>query len=251
MPNYQEGKVYRILQDGVKTVYIGSTCQTLSQRMAGHRKGVKQTPTHKLYKLMAEVGIEHFSIELIVDCPCDRREILNRAEGEQIRLHGTIADGCNKKLAGRTGAEWQRLPEVKAKIKKYLQIPEVHAKIRAKAADYYQRPEIKTRKAEYNQLPEVKAKTKERQQLPEYKEGARIRARRRHENAVQAKVIANKYAMIKRPELQKLCIARQLHTSRYNGRDFYHLKREQYMEMLKQSDAATAVATVTHAPEVN
>ena len=63
---------------------------------------MKHWPDRKLYKLMAEVGVEHFSVELIIDCPCDRREVLLRAEGEQIRLHKTAEEGCNAKMAGRS-----------------------------------------------------------------------------------------------------------------------------------------------------
>ena len=40
MPDYSKGKVYRILQDNDKTVYIGSTTQPLSARLAQHRKGI-------------------------------------------------------------------------------------------------------------------------------------------------------------------------------------------------------------------
>lgn len=264
MPDFSQGKVYRILQDGLKTVYIGSTTQTLSARMAGHRKGLKQWPNYKLYKLISEVGIEHFSIELVVDCPCDRREILNRAEGEQIRIHNTITNGCNSQLAGRTMAEWQRLPEVKAKKVEYLRRPDVKVKITAKAAEYYQRPEVKARFAEYTMRPDVKIKTLERQQSPEYKEVARKYRQRQLQNKAQAKSIANKYANIKRPELIKLCIARQLHMGancatpfRYTGVDqmfhskaFHNLKVKHYMEMLNNSDAA-AIPQANVEAEVN
>ena len=121
MPDYSKGKVYRILQDNEKTVYIGSTVQTLSARMAEHRKGPELWPTWKLYKLMAEVGVDHFSIELVVDFPCERREQLHAEEGRQIRLHNTITNGCNKQLAGRSKNEWynENKEEQKEKMKAY------------------------------------------------------------------------------------------------------------------------------------
>ena len=189
MPDYQKGKVYRILQDNEKTVYIGSTTQELSARMGQHRKGLVNYPHLKLYKLMAEVGVDRFTIELIVDCPCERREILTRAEGEQIRLHGTIADGCNQNVAGQTIAEYEQLPENRARrlergrqperkahVAAYRNRPEVKAKraenarrpeIKAKMAEIDQRPERKEKKREYRQLPEVKAKWAAYRQLPE------------------------------------------------------------------------------------
>ena len=102
MPDYSQGKVYRILQDNEKTVYIGSTTQPLSGRMAQHRKGIKHWPDRKLYKLMAEVGVEHFGIELIVDFACERGEQLRAEEGRQQRLHKTVEEGCNYQMAGRS-----------------------------------------------------------------------------------------------------------------------------------------------------
>ena len=173
MIDYQQGKVYRILQDGTKTVYIGSTTQTLSQRMAGHRKAMKHWPGRKLYTLMAEVGVDRFTIELIVDCPCERREILNRAEGEQIRLHCTNAEGsrCNQNVAGRTAAEYVRLPEVKTKKAALWQNPEY----KAKAVARVQTPEYKAKAAERRQTPEYKAKNAARIQTPEYKAKAAAR----------------------------------------------------------------------------
>jgi len=203
MPDYQQGKVYRILQDGVKTVYIGSTCQTLSARMGQHRKGLTKYPNWKLYKLMAEVGVDHFSIELIVDCPCDRREILNRAEGEQIRIHGTIAEGGNKCLAGRTRAEYRQSPEGKAKQAENDQLPErkaYHAEYRnrpeskAKMSEYMRRPEVKVKQAEYLQRPGVKAKQAAKQaeynQRPEIKAKKKEQRRQRRLNAATAAAAA-------------------------------------------------------------
>ena len=104
--DYSKGKVYRILQDNDKTVYIGSTTQPLSARMAGHRKGIKKWPTRKLYNLMAEVGVDHFSIELVIDFPCDRGEQLRAEEGRHIRLNKTAGEGANVKVAGRTQKEY-------------------------------------------------------------------------------------------------------------------------------------------------
>ena len=164
MPDYQKGKVYRILQDNGKTVYIGSTTQDLSARMASHRKNVKCHPERKLSTVMAEVGVGHFSIELIVDCPCDRREILNRAEGEQIRLHDTIADGCNMAIAGRTHAEyWQTV--YKAKYIANCQTP----MFKAKDAERRKTPKYVDKRVAYQQTPQCKAKRIEREKTPEFK----------------------------------------------------------------------------------
>ena len=107
-PNFANGKVYciRNRNDGDKIVYVGSTTRPLSERMADHRKSIKRSPELKIYKLMGEVGVEHFHIELLVDFPCERKEQLLKAEGEQIRKHNTMADGVNARIAGRGHAEY-------------------------------------------------------------------------------------------------------------------------------------------------
>ena len=106
MMDFQKGKIYRILQDNVKTVYIGSTVQPLSVRMAGHRKGIKHRPHVKLYKLMAEVGVDRFTIELVADFPCERHEQLIAEEGRHMRLNNTVEGGANDRMAGRTKNEY-------------------------------------------------------------------------------------------------------------------------------------------------
>ena len=105
MPDYSKGKVYRILQDNDKTVYIGSTTQPLSARMAQHRRDMNRHPGWKLYTLMAEVGVDRFSIELVADFPCERGEQLRAEEGRHIRENKTAEEGGNMRVAGRTYTE--------------------------------------------------------------------------------------------------------------------------------------------------
>ena len=69
MPDYAAGKIYvirnRAAGDGV--VYVGSTTQTLCERMNGHRRAMKAGDNMKLYKMMRDVGVEHFHVELLAD----------------------------------------------------------------------------------------------------------------------------------------------------------------------------------------
>ena len=90
MPDYHKGKIYKILNTIDNEIYVGSTCELLSQRMARHRSQVLIKPHLKLYKHMNQLGVEHFYIELIEDCPCDRNEELVKREGEIIRSIGTL-----------------------------------------------------------------------------------------------------------------------------------------------------------------
>ena len=53
-----------------------------------------------MYKLMVDVGVEHFHIELLVDFPCERKEQLLVEEGRHIRM---LNPKCNRAaIAGRT-----------------------------------------------------------------------------------------------------------------------------------------------------
>ena len=109
MPDYANGKIYCIRNraDNDRIVYIGSTVRPLSERMSDHRKTIVRKPNIKFYKLMAEVGVEHFHIELITAFPCESIEQLVAEEGRHIRLNDTLTDGVNSKMAGRSPQQYR------------------------------------------------------------------------------------------------------------------------------------------------
>ena len=101
---YQQGKIYCIRNTINDMIYIGSTCQKLSQRMTNHRSDMNK-PTHqnmKLYKAMNELGKENFYIQLVEDYPCENIEQLLKRETELMLEHK--AD-LNKNKNGRTVLE--------------------------------------------------------------------------------------------------------------------------------------------------
>jgi hypothetical protein len=68
--SYNNGIIYKILDNRTQAlVYIGCTCQQLSQRMATHRSTSK-TGTSKLYKYLRNEGIGFFSIHNLELFPC-------------------------------------------------------------------------------------------------------------------------------------------------------------------------------------
>ena len=85
--NYQNGKIYCIWNYIDDDIYVGSTTQPLSKRMAWHRQSTrKESKKHyKIYQKMNEIGIDNFYIELYVKYSCDSKEELFRKEGEIIR----------------------------------------------------------------------------------------------------------------------------------------------------------------------
>ena len=69
MNKYQNGKIYKIVDVGYNKCYIGSTCESLSQRMARYRvcyksfmKGVSGRT--RSFDLFQEFGIDNCKIEL-------------------------------------------------------------------------------------------------------------------------------------------------------------------------------------------
>jgi len=101
MPDYSKGKVYVLRSHSTDKVYIGSTIETLSSRMSKHRYGFK----HNNGVTSSEIlKYNDCYIELICDYPCDRKEQLEKKEGEIIRQY---KDKCvNRCIAGRSVKEW-------------------------------------------------------------------------------------------------------------------------------------------------
>ena len=66
--SYANGKIYCIRNRaaGDSIVYVGSTTQALCERMSSHRRAIGHS-NMKLYKLMEDVGVDQFHIELIHD----------------------------------------------------------------------------------------------------------------------------------------------------------------------------------------
>ncbi len=101
--NFENGKVYKILNTIDDDVYVGSTCQPLCKRMAKHRNyTADKSQCHRpLYVKMKLFGLDKFYIELIEECPCESKEQLRKREGHYIKLMGTL----NVLMAGNTTKE--------------------------------------------------------------------------------------------------------------------------------------------------
>ena len=102
MTDYSKGKIYKILNNIDDEIYIGSTSETLSRRMARHRSLANTNPYNKLYTHMIDIGIDKFYIELVENYPCNDVYELIAREGYYIRENGTL----NKNVAGRTRKEY-------------------------------------------------------------------------------------------------------------------------------------------------
>ena len=121
--DYTNGRIYKILNYIDNEVYVGSTCQSLSKRMAYHRNDAnKPMKQHRLlYTKLMDYGIENFYIELIETYPCENMEELRKREGHYIREVGSL----NKRIEGRTHQEYGREyrrdnhEQIRARVQEY------------------------------------------------------------------------------------------------------------------------------------
>jgi hypothetical protein len=81
--DYNNAKIYQIVNDFDDMLYIGSTTQTLSGRYSVHRsrgKLLNHSFNSALYDSMQAHGLEHFRILLIEAFPCKSKDELEARE---------------------------------------------------------------------------------------------------------------------------------------------------------------------------
>lgn len=77
---YQNGKIYKIVNNVDEQIYIGSTCLTLPKRIYHHKSKAKKSVTVPVYKYLGDIGWENVDIILIEDYPCASKRELERRE---------------------------------------------------------------------------------------------------------------------------------------------------------------------------
>jgi hypothetical protein len=103
MPDYQQGKIYKLWSPSKNIVYYGSTVQSLAQRLTKHKNHHKTHNNNNTKKITAHLVLEceDYKIELVEEFPCNNKQQLEKKEGEYIKNNECI----NKYVAGRTQAE--------------------------------------------------------------------------------------------------------------------------------------------------
>ena len=106
MPNYQVSKIYKLYSPSKNLIYIGSTTQALSQRLASHlrdKKNYNIDNTKKYYTSYLILDCEDYKIELLEEYACNNKTQLLKKEGEYIKNNECV----NKQIAGRTLQEYR------------------------------------------------------------------------------------------------------------------------------------------------
>jgi len=96
MPNYQNGKIYKIINDIDDKIYIGSTTLLLCQRLAGHHQ-------HCSTSAKQFFNVNH-KIILLENYACNSKEELESRERYYIELNKDIC--VNKMIPTRTKKEY-------------------------------------------------------------------------------------------------------------------------------------------------
>ena len=120
MPEYSNGKIYKITNTINDDIYIGSTIKTLKQRFNAHKSDYKRYLNEKnrkvsSYKLFDKYGITNCRIELIENFPCDNRTELEQQESVYINKNKEFC--VNNNIPGRTDKQYRDTN--KDKIKQY------------------------------------------------------------------------------------------------------------------------------------
>ena len=107
MPDYQLGKIYKIVDNTNGNIYVGSTCEpTLARRLSKHvsdykcwKKGIKPSKSTSV-NIIAN---GNYDILLIEEYPCETKDQLHAKEGFYIKQLECI----NKCIMTRTMNEWR------------------------------------------------------------------------------------------------------------------------------------------------
>ena len=130
---YTNGKIYTIRCHNYDKYYIGSTVETLSQRLATHKKDYKRYINNKRnyvssFKLIA---MGDYYIELLETYSCLSRDELHKREGQlQRQFKSEIVNIC---VAGRTTQEYR--VDNNTQLKQYYQDNKTN--ILAQKKEYY------------------------------------------------------------------------------------------------------------------
>jgi hypothetical protein len=112
---FMEAKIYIIkCKNDENLTYVGSTTDTLYNRLRSHKSHAKIKGNTLIYKTINN-DWENWDISLYENYPCNNKQELQKREGDVIRLIGTL----NTKIEGRTHAEWRH--DNKDKISQYYQ----------------------------------------------------------------------------------------------------------------------------------
>ena len=182
MPNYQDAKIYKLVNDSMPgLVYYGSTVNTFARRLGQHK-----APTNKC---KSKCLFEHGTVQifLVEEYPCENKLQLNARE----RFYIENNDCVNKHIPGRSKKEYyhDNHAEILIQKKEYydanqdeisLRMKEYYAKNRdkrsLKSKEYYDanQDEILIKKKEYRDKNKDELNRKQRERYAKKKAAKKL-----------------------------------------------------------------------------
>lgn len=142
MANYLKSKIYKLESEECDQIYIGSTIQTLSERISGHRCNYRRWLIGKeyycsSYDLFLKYDVDTFKITLIENYPCKTKEQLRVRENYWINKFDNCVNDRNAFIS-----EKDKKKKQKEYLKKYYQ--ENREKLKKNASNnYYKSKKLK------------------------------------------------------------------------------------------------------------
>jgi hypothetical protein len=145
MPDYQNGKIYKLWSPQGNEIYIGSTTQPLYKRLYSHKSHHKDYNTCSSKYLFE--NYDNVKIELIQEYPCNNKMELAKKEGQFIRENNEC---LNRRIAGRTPKEYNEdnKEDVKEYKKEYRENNKEYIKEYAK--EWYEKVAKQRRNEKFN-----------------------------------------------------------------------------------------------------
>lgn len=113
---YENGKIYKLVNDIDEKIYVGSTCNSLAQRFGYHKLDGEINGHRQVYKHLNLIGWQNVHIILIEEYPCKNKEQLISRERY---WYDELKPELNKNVPGRTKQEYKKIyysfPENRAK----------------------------------------------------------------------------------------------------------------------------------------
>tara|TARA_R110002074_G_scaffold211528_1_gene380965 strand:+ start:52 stop:582 length:531 start_codon:yes stop_codon:yes gene_type:complete len=129
MPDYQRGKIYKIISPHTDKCYVGSTAlQYLSSRMAQHRQDFRRGVSITSSEI---IKLGDYEIVLLELCPCNSKDELHMRE----RHYMETLDCVNNKNVARTILEKVEIQRICNKTHR-MNNKEYHKK---RTSDYYEK----------------------------------------------------------------------------------------------------------------
>jgi len=168
--SYQNGKIYKIWSLETDKIYVGSTCDTLTNRMCKHRLDYKNWKEGKRNLVTSAVlfdlvGLENCKLELIHNFPCESKNELEAEEGRVMRLNKGLL--VNMVIAGRSKAEYYQdnKGQINIKNKEYRDSHKEQNKEYMKEYRDLNKEQIKIKQKEYRQQHKQELSIKQSQKM--------------------------------------------------------------------------------------